>query len=85
MNPGKFDEDAWTERLADGLVELKKAQKPFLQQYWHAHGFPTQVTFNGKDETPFPRDDIWTVLEDARLSHQFGNAEYFAPLVSALV
>ena len=84
MGAKKFDEERWKARLVDALVELTEAQGPFLKGYWHAHGFPTRVTFNGKDETPFPRDDIWTVLEDARLSHRFGNAEYFAPLVSAM-
>lgn len=84
MNERQFEEERWKERLADGLVGLSAAQKPFLRRHWQAHGFPTKVSFNGQDETPFPSDDHLTLLEDARMSNRFGNAEYFAPLVAAL-
>ena len=84
MSERQFDEGRWKDRLADSLVGLSAAQKPFLQRHWQAHGFPTQVSFNGQDETPFPSDDHWTLFEDARLSNRFGNAEYFAPLLAAL-
>ena len=80
----KFKERLWEERLADCLVALAKAQKPFLQRYWESHGFPTTVTFNGLDETPFPSDDHFMIYEDATHSFRFGTNEYFAPLKAAL-
>ena len=84
MTNQQFDEGLWKDRLADSLVGLSLAQKPFLHRYWHTHGFPTQVTFNGRDETPFPGDDLYIVYEDARHSARFGNAEYFSELKVAL-
>ena len=80
----KFENRIWEERLAECLVALVKAQKPFLHQYWEAHGFPATVTYNGRDETPFPVDDHFMIYEDATHSFRFGTNEYFAPLKAAL-
>lgn len=68
----KIEERFWEERLADSLVALAKAQKPFLKRYWEFHGFPTTVTYNGRDETPFPADDHFMIYEDATHSFRFG-------------
>ena len=84
MDIGHFDERLWEERLADSLFALADEQKPFLHQHWQSHGFPAKVSFNGRDETPFPADDHFIVYEDATHSFRFGNAEYFAPLKAAL-
>lgn len=84
MSTHQFDEKPWNERLADSLVGLSEAQKPFLDRHWQSNGFPTKVTFNCVDETPFPSDDLYTIFEDARHSGRFGNAEYFASLTAAL-
>lgn len=80
----KIEERFWEERLADSLVALAKAQKPFLKRYWESHGFPTTVTYNGRDETPFPADDHFMIYEDATHSFRFGTNEYFAPLKASL-
>ena len=84
MDIGQFNERSWEIRLADCLVALAAVQKPFLNQYWRSHGFPTKMTFNGRDETPFPADDHFMAYENATHSIRFGNAEYFAPLKAAL-
>ncbi len=84
MKLEKFDDASWRQRLADGLVVLSSAQKPYLHRYWQSHGFPAQITYNNHDETPFPADDLYMVYEDARHSIRFGNAEYYSELKAAL-
>ncbi|MEG3661737.1 hypothetical protein [Celeribacter halophilus] len=74
----------WEESLAEKLVELSTTQKPYLKRHWEIYGFPTRVTFNGKDETPFPWDDYNSLYEDAQLSERTGSAEYYSPLRKAL-
>jgi hypothetical protein len=80
----KFMKLFWEESLAEKLVELSTTQKPYLKRHWEIYGFPTRVTFNGKDETPFPWDDYNSLYEDAQLSERTGSAEYYAPLSKAL-
>ena len=84
MNNVRFDEDLWRQSLAGSLVELSQVQEPFLQKYWATHNYPTRISFNDKDETPFPSDDLLAVYNGARYSAHFGTAEYFAPLTAAL-
>lgn len=79
-----FDEKAWEARLASALDALSATQEPFLEAYWQANGFPTQVSFNGRDETPFPSDDLYSLYECARHAERFGNAEYYKPLRASL-
>ena len=84
MKSEKFDQTSWNQRLAESLVVLSRAQEPFLQMHWETYGFPTRVSFNDQDETPYPRDDILAVYNGARYSTRFGTAEYFAGLTEAL-
>ncbi|WP_417274301.1 hypothetical protein [Celeribacter halophilus] len=84
METKEFTQFPWTERLAKSLTGLSETQKPFLETYWKTTGFPRQITFNGKDETTFPWDDYNRLYEDAQISDQSGNAEYYAPLRKAL-
>ncbi|GGE55879.1 HEPN domain-containing protein [Actibacterium pelagium] len=84
MGLEQFDELMWVERLADRLLGLSTAQKPYLQRYWQSHGFPAQITYNGEDETPFPADDLYMIYEDTRHSIRLGNAEYYSELKAAL-
>ena len=84
MKTEKFDEELWKQRLAESLVVLSEAQKPFLQGFWETNSYPTRVSFNDQDETPFPSDDLIAVYNGARYSTLFGTAEYYAPLTAAL-
>ena len=84
MKTEKFDEELWKQRLAESLVVLSEAQKPFLQGFWETNSYPTRVSFNDQDETPFPSDDLLAVYNGARYSTRFGTAEYYAPLTAAL-
>ncbi len=70
--------------MASALDTLSTVQNPFLVNYWRTNGYPTQITFNGQDETPFPTDDLFHLYESARHAEQFGNAEYYQPLRTAL-
>ncbi|NVJ64322.1 MAG: hypothetical protein HWD84_08860 [Flavobacteriaceae bacterium] len=79
-----FDEKKWEARLVSALEALSAKQKPFLEAYWQANGYPTQFTYNGRDETPFPSDDLYDIYESARHAERFGNAEYYQPLRSSL-
>ncbi|XHC12422.1 hypothetical protein ABWH98_06180 [Labrenzia sp. ac12] len=84
MSAQPFDEIEWQTCLVSALERLSSIQKPFLENYWRTNGFPTQNTFNGQDETPFPADDLFDLYESARHAEQFGNTEYYKPLRAAL-
>lgn len=84
MSMHPFDEKAWEERLVSSLDVLRSTQKPFLEAYWQGNGFPTQITFNGRDETPFPSFDLFDLYESARHAERFGNMEYYKPLRASL-
>ena len=84
MSTQSFDEKAWEESLASALAALSAVQEPFLEAYWQANGFPTQITFNGRDETPFPSDELYDLYESALHAGRFGNAEYYKPLRASL-
>ena len=57
MKSEEFNAGAWVERLARALPGLSKAQGPFLKEFWQ-HNPRKQVIVNGRDETPFPLDDL---------------------------
>ena len=78
MTSGAFDADSWSERLVVALRALAKAQEPYLHAYWQHHP-REQLIVNGRDETPFPMDDLGMVYWEARYSRRFGReAEYAA-------
>lgn len=56
-----FDATDWENRLSNALSGLAKVQDSFLRDYWETNGYPTQFTYNGKDETPFPTEDYYQV------------------------
>ena len=64
-----FDNAAWEDRLAAALNALEKVQEPYLQAYWER--YPRKLVFvNGRDETPFPLDDLRMVYAEARHSQK---------------
>ncbi len=79
----EFDADKWIDRLAAALPVLAKAQEPYLQDYWR-HNPRTHVIVDGRDETPFPLDDVRMVYFSARYSRRFGEEAHYAPLRTAL-
>ena len=83
MTAKEFDAEAWIDRLTAALVGLAKAQEPYLQAYWQ-HNPRKRVIVNGKDETPFPLDDVRMLYARARHSRAFGQEAQYAPLCSLL-
>lgn len=80
MTSRPFDHGSWIERLARALSALAKAQPPYLQAYWE-HNPREHLIVDGKDQTPFPLDDLRMVYAMARHSGVLapGTAQY-APL-----
>ena len=88
MNSKVFDHNEWIDRLAGALRVLAKAQKPYLQAYWQ-HNPRKRVFVNGRDETPFPLDDVRMVYVMARHSGSFTietrlETQQYAPLRAVL-
>lgn len=76
--------DTWCDRLGPALSQLAKVQAPFLEAYWQANSYPTRVSFNGVDETPFPKDDVAHLYELARMASRSAEKTYYKPLREAL-
>ena len=79
-----FDATDWEARLSNALNALAKTQEIFLRDFWDANGYPTQYSFNGKDETPFPSDAYSEVYDNALVASTSKDREYYKPLVEAL-
>ncbi len=80
MKSEEFEAGVWIERLARALPGLSKVQGPFLKEFWQHN--PRHVVVDGRDETPFPLDDLRMLYAEAR--HGFGESEYYAPLRAAM-
>lgn len=83
MTLQQFDAEAWVGRLAEALPGLAEAQQPFLEEYWR-HNPREHVIVDGRDVTPFPRDDLCHLYFLARYSSTLGGEAYFAPLRTAM-
>ena len=81
MKSEEFQAGAWIERLARALSGLSKAQGPFLKEFWQ-HNPRVNVVVNGRDETPFPLDDLRMLY--AHAAHGFGEHAFYAPLRAAI-
>jgi hypothetical protein len=81
MKSEEFEAGVWIERLARALPGLSKAQEPFLKEIWQ-HNPRKQVIVNGRDETPFPLDDLRMLY--AKAVQGFGESENYAPLRAAI-
>ena len=79
MTSNPFDHRSWIERLAGALSALAKAQEPYLRLYWQHHP-PEQLIVDGRDETPYPLDDLRMVYSSARNSRRLIGAARYAPL-----
>ena len=79
MTSKAFDHGNWIERLAGALSALATAQEPYLQAYWQHHP-REKVIVDGRDETPFPLDDLRMVYSGARHSGQLIGTARYAPL-----
>ena len=83
MTSKTFDHGSWIERLAGALSALAKAQEPYLQAYWQHH--PREhVIVDGKDQTPYPLDDLRMVYSNVRHSGKLIGAARYAPLREVL-
>ena len=83
MTSGMFDANDWMERVAATLGPLAKAQEPYLHAYWQHHP-RKQLIVDGRDETPFPLDDLRMVFWEARYSRNFGREAEYEPLRALL-
>ncbi len=83
MSGASFVAEEWVGRLALALSGLAHAQQPFLEEYWR-HNPRDHVVVDGKDETPFPLDDLCHVYFLARYSSTLGGEEFYAPLRAAM-
>ena len=83
MTSRPFDAEAWVDRLGAVLPALARAQEPYLQAY-RQHNPREQVIVDGRDETPFPLDDVRMVYAQARYSRRFGREAEYAALRAAL-
>lgn len=84
INRMTYSLDTWCDRLGPALSQLAKVQVPFLESYWQANSYPTRVSFNGVDETPFPKDDVAHLYDLARLASRSAEKKYYHPLREAL-
>lgn len=84
MNLMTYSLDTWCGRLGPALSQLAKVQAPFLEDYWQANSYPTRVSFNGVDETPFPKDDLAHLYDLARMASRSAEKEYYRPLREVL-
>ena len=83
MTSKTFDADDWIDRVTAAVRALAQAQAPYLQTYW-LHNPRRQIIVNGRDETPFPLDDVRMVYAEARYSGTFGREAEYAPLRAKL-
>ena len=83
MTSGAFDAKDWTERVAAALGALARVQKSYLHAYWQYHP-REQVIVDGRDESPFPLDDLRMVYAEARNSRVLGREAEYAPLREVL-
>ena len=83
MTSKTFDADGWIDRVTTAVRALAQAQEPYLQAYWQ-HNPRKQIIVNGRDETPFPLDDVRMVYAEARYSRTFGREAEYAPLRAML-
>ena len=83
MTVQEFDRESWIYRLALTLPPLAEVQEPYLQDYWR-HNPRTHTIVDGRDETPFPLDDVRMLYERSRYSRRFGEEAYYASLRTAL-
>lgn len=79
MTSKALDHGSWIERLARALSALEKAQEPYLQAYTQDHP-RERVIVDGRDEKPFPLDDLRMVYSMARHSGMLAGTARYAPL-----
>ena len=78
-----FDYRGWIDWLAGALSTLAKEQEPYLQMYWQ-HNPRERVIVDGKEETPFPLDDVRMVYARARHSGTVDGAARYESLRAVL-
>ena len=90
MRPGERARDAEGIRrrqvdrpAGGGSPALAEVQEPYLQDYWREYPRTHRIV-DGRDETPFPLDDLRMLYEWSRYSRRFGEEAYYASLRTAL-
>ena len=84
MTSGTFDTNDWMERVAAPLRALAQAQEPYLRAYLQHHPREQLIVRGGRNETPFPLDDLRMVYAGARYSQAFGREADYEPLRAVL-
>lgn len=75
-----FNTESWRERLVKTLRFLEATQRPYLERHWQTNGYPTKVSYNGQDETPYPSSDLLNLYDSALIASRKEEAAYFAKL-----
>ena len=83
MSPEDFDNGGWIERVPAALVALARAQGPYLEEYWR-HKPPKRTIIDGRDESPFPLDDVRDLYAEVRYSKVFDKEAHYAPLCAVI-
>ena len=83
MKSEEFEAKGWTGRLARALSDLSRTQESFLQEYWRRTP-RNHVLVDGRDETPFPLDDLQMLYARACHGGAFGEHEHYATLRAAI-
>ena len=83
MSPEEFDTCGWIDRVAAALAALARGQEPYLEEYWR-HNPPMHTIVDGRDETPFPLDDVRDLYAEVRYSKVFGKEAHYEPLRAVL-
>ncbi len=80
----KFCTKSWRDHLAEALHLLNEVQHPFLEAHWQRYGYPTIVTFNDRDETPYPKDDLLQLYDASLQATRNQEVNYYRNLRTAL-
>ena len=83
MAAKEFDYHGWSDRLAGALSKLLKEQQAYLRMYWE-HNPRVRRIVDGRDETPFPLDDLRMVYAMACHGGILAGEAQYAPLREVL-
>ena len=83
MSPEEFDTGGWIERVAAALARLAHVQGEYLEEYWR-HNPREHIVVDGRDEAPFPLEDVACLYADVRYSKVLGREAHYEPLRAVL-
>ena len=83
MTAKAFDYRGWIDRLDGSLSKLAQEQQPYLRMYWQDNPRERRIV-DGRDETPFPLDDLRMVYARARHNGILAGEARYVPLREVL-